>query len=198
VQSQRKNRRRTSNPLVLRTVIVFFILAAVGTILCTLPIFNVKEITTSSLRLLLPDDILRTANLPTGENIFLMRFGNAKKKLEKIQSIKKVDFHRMIPDVIQIRITERKEVAVTILDGQSTLVDDQGYIFTPTIFPDITHLPVLSGLKKAWIKEGRLSGEVGGQLIKLLSEFKNFIMPSKLQVNISDLLLFHIAPNEDR
>jgi len=160
----------------------------------TMPVFRIAKVEVEGTRLLSPDLILKMAAIPAGENIFLTRFGRAKKKLLNVSVIKDVKIFRRLPETVIISVKERKEAAMGVLDGQSVLFDDEGVILNPqsneamTIeFPDITNLPVISGIKSDWIDSGvRLKGEIGISASKLLSEFKNYIAPHRMEINLTD------------
>jgi cell division protein FtsQ len=167
-------------------LIFFFFFAALATLVITLPVFRVQSVLVEGDRLLTEGEILKTAALPLGENIFLIRFGQASRRLENDPVIKKVDFIRRLPDTIIVQVAERREVAVTVMNERSVLIDESGYVFIPTNFPDISRLPVLTGLRKEYIYRDHLVGPVGEGLIKLLADFVSLISPTKLQVDVSN------------
>lgn len=184
---QSKRRKRKFSWYLVWTFIFAIFIGSAAAFFLTLPIFNIREVKTEGCRLMPDELILKEARLPIGENIFLTRFGGAEKRILSHPPIKKVDFIRSLPDVVIIKVTERKEAGVTVLSGQSVLVDDEGYVFIPELFPDITRLPVLNGTRTEWIKDNRIVGEVGEGMIKLLKEFKSFISPTRLQVDVSNI-----------
>lgn len=183
--SRNKYRRKLSWYLTW-SLIFFFLFSAAATLIITLPIFKVQSVLVEGDRLLTEGEILRAAALPLGENIFLIRFGQAGQRLEGNPVIKKADFIRRLPDTIIVQVEERKEVAVTVMNERSVLIDEGGYIFIPSNFPDISRLPVLTGLRQEYVYRSRLVGPVGEGLIKLLADFVNLISPTKLQVDVSN------------
>lgn len=191
---KRKKRRRKLSWYLFWYVILFFFLAAVFTAVISLPVWQIAEVKTEGLRLLEPSEIIRLAGVPLSENIFLTRFDNSRRRLLLVPLVKKVDFMRSLPGTVIIKVEERRETAVAVMGGQSVLMDEDGVILNPAItgevhvdFPDISALPVVNGIRPEWIKQGRLSGEVGGSIIALLKEFKHFISSTRLQVEVGDV-----------
>jgi cell division protein FtsQ len=191
--NRRKRRRRKLSWYVIWYTILFFFLAAVFTTIISLPIWQITEVKTEGLRLLNPSEIIRLAGVPLSENIFLTRFDDSRRRLLNVPLVKKVDFARALPGTVVIKVVERRETAVAVMGGQSVLMDEEGVILNPAItgevhvqFPDISNLPVVNGIRPEWIEQGRLSGETGGSAIELLKEFKHFISPTKLQVEVGD------------
>ncbi|MFA4905163.1 MAG: cell division protein FtsQ/DivIB [Candidatus Margulisiibacteriota bacterium] len=190
---KRRKRRRKLSWYLFWYVVLFFFLAAVFTIIISLPIWQITEVRTENLRLLNDSEVLHLAQVPLSDNIFLTRFDNSRRRLLRLPLVKSVDFGRQLPGTVIIKVTERRETAVIVLGGQSVLVDEEGVILNPAAsgevhveFPDISNLPVVNGIRPEWIVQGRLSGETGGSVIALLREFKSFISPTKLQVEVKD------------
>ncbi|MBI5700040.1 FtsQ-type POTRA domain-containing protein [Candidatus Saganbacteria bacterium] len=191
--SRRKRRRKLSWYL-FWYVILFFFLAAVITSIISLPLWQITEVKAEGVRLLNDSEIIRLAGVPLSENIFLTRFEAARRRLMMVPLMKKVDFVRSLPGTVVIKVTERRETAVAVMGGQSVLMDEEGVILNPAVtgevhveFPDISNLPVVNGIRPEWIKQGRLSGEMGGSIIALLREFKHFISSARLQVEVGDV-----------
>lgn len=160
------------------TLVFLFFAASIASIIITLPIFKIAKVEVAGTRLLSPEQIIKTAAIPLGENLFLTRFSPALKRIRALSTAKEVKISRRLPDTVLIIITERKEAAVTVLDNQSVLVDDEGVILKVDEFPDISGLPVLLGVKKA--------EDINESVAKLLTEFKNFVSPKKLEIDLTD------------
>jgi len=187
----RSSRRRKRSWYVIWSLIFFFFAASLLALLISLPIWQIQKIEVQGVRLLSGDEIQRLAGIPLMENIFLVRFGGARGHLEGIPVIQRVDFLRRLPDTLIINVTERREVAVAVLGNDSVLIDDEGVILNrfPVYikFPDISGLPVIYGLREDWIEGYKLRGHIGEEMIALLKELKNFISPTKLQIDVSNL-----------
>ena len=174
--------------ILLSSIIVFFLIAS-------LPMFKIEGVDVAGTRLLLSDEAVRTANIPLGNSILLTSFSDAKRRLLEIPIVKKVSFSRILPSHVLIKVEERKESVVCVLKNkQSLILDKDGVVLNPANqamfgveFPDITGLPVMNGLEESWLESGRyIKADVGRDVLKLLSEFEDFIVPQSLQIDISD------------
>lgn len=177
-------------------IVLAFLLVAFYFLFASIPIFRISSVEVVGTRLLSVDEVMRSANVPIGESILLARFGQAKKRLEQIPVVKKVDFIRSFPSKIVIKIEERKEALVCVLKSkQSLILDKDGYVMNPSGevssgigFPDITNLAVMNGFNEEWLECGRyIKSDVGRDVLKLLAEFEDFIVPKRLQIDVSDL-----------
>jgi len=172
-----KIKRKKSWYLIWTLVFLFFV-ASLASIIITLPVFKIVKIEVEGTRLISPEQILKAAAIPSGENLFLTRFSQAISRIRAISTVKEVKISRRLPDTVLIIIKERREAAVTVLDDRSVLVDEEGVILDVRELPDISGLPVLLGVKKA--------EDISGSVTKLLTEFKNYISPKKLEIDLTD------------
>lgn len=187
MRSRRAKRKRKPAWYIFWFFIFAILFGSITAFLITLPAFNIERVEVAGARLLAEGEIKKLAQVPIGENLFLTRFGKVKERIMTNPVVENVDFLRIPPGTVIIRVKERKEVAVTVLNERSMLVDANGYIFIPTNFPDISRLPVLNGINNKWVEGNRIVGEVGIKMIRLLREFRNFISPTKLQVDVSNI-----------
>lgn len=194
-KSKNKSRRQRGKRHLPFVLLVFFVLFILGGVLfiASLPIFKITNVSVSSTKLISSEEVLRVAAIPVGDNIFFTSFKGPKKRISEIPIIKKVSIKRIIPSTVLVKIEERHASIVCTMKNQSLILDDDGVILNPPQFtqvriefPDITNLPVMSGLKEDWIENGAIKASSGKEILKLLSEFKNFVLPQKLQINISD------------
>ncbi len=187
-------RKRRSSWYVIWGLIFIILIASVISVIITLPVFKISGVVVEGTRLLSPDTIEHAAAIPVGDNLFLTNFGPAKKRVLAINAVKDVRITRRLPDTVLISVTERKEAAVTVISAQSFLLDDEGVFINPasgeavTInFPDITNLPVVVGISEDQIdRGGRLKGAAGDSASKLLTEFKHYIAPFRLKIDLTD------------
>jgi len=186
--------RRRKSWYFIWTIIFLLFLSSVASFIITLPMFKISKVEVEGVRLIPPEQIVKTAAIPAGENIFLTRFDQALDKIRSIGAVKEVRISLRPPDAVLITVKERREAAVTVIDDQSVLVDEEGVILNPKTqeaitmeLPDISNLPVLVGVKKEWIEDGlRLKGDAGEGATKLLSEFKKYISPHRLEIDLTD------------
>lgn len=190
----KKSKRKKVNPIILVLCLMGLFVAAYF-LIALIPVFQIDGIDVTGTRLLSSDEIIRVANVPKGHSILLTNFAVEKKRVMQIPIIKSVSFSRMLPSRVLIRVEERKEAVVCVLkDKQSLILDKDGVVLNPSdysqssaAFPDITGLPVMNGLEDSWLDRGRfVRADVGRDVLKLLSEFESFIVPQKLQIDVSD------------
>lgn len=202
VSRARRPRQKKNTPATKRGKIIFRILilllfaGSLFGLIGALPIFKITGVEVTGTRLLIPEEIIREAKIPLGESLFFVRLSKARKQLMQIPIIKKLNFKKILPSTILIKIEERKEAVICVLKNkQSLILDKDGYVLnpqnvssTPFEFPDITNLPVMNGLDEAWLEQGRyIRSDVGRDVLKLLAEFETFIVPQKLQIDVADL-----------
>lgn len=177
-------------------VFFFFVIASAYYLLALVPIFRIEGVTVTGARLLLPDDIIRIANIEKGKSLLLASFKWPHERISKIPIVKKVSFSRVLPATVLIKIEERREAAVCVLKNkQSFILDSEGVILNPTgsyeasaDFSDITSLPVMDGLDDSNIEDGKcVSSDTGKGVLKLLSEFEVFVVPQKLKIDVWDI-----------
>ena len=188
-----KKRKPKKSWYIIWFIIFAFFAAAVLTVFITLPLFRINNVFVVGTRLMSPDEILRLADIPQGENLFLVRFNKAKQRLINIPVIKQVDFKRKLFSTVQIKIKERKEAVICVVKNQSLILDDKGVVMNPEgvmgvgiSFPDITNLPVISGLDSSWLENGlAIKSDKGKELLAMLAEFKTLVLPQKLQIDIA-------------
>ncbi|KAF0134466.1 MAG: cell division protein FtsQ [Candidatus Saganbacteria bacterium] len=188
----RKRRRKENTAVIFLFALVIITLVS---LVIALPAFKISEVEITGTRLLNPESIKKIASVPIGDNLFLTSFGKAKDRIKKIPAVKEVKFRRMIPDRVRIEVIERVESAVSVIGEQSVLIDSDGVIINPQTkeaepieIPDISNLPVLIGLRREWFDEkGKLSGKFGESAAKLLVEFKNYMSPKRLEIDLSDV-----------
>ena len=190
----RARKRRRKSWYFIWTVVFLLFLASLASLIITLPVFKIQKVEVTGARLLSPESIIKLAGIPIGENIFMTRFNPALNRIRSISAVFEVKISRRLPDTVLITVKERKEAAVTVIDDQSVLVDEEGVILNPQKpeaipieLPDISNLPVIVGVKKEWIQDGaRLKGDVGESAARLLSEFKNYVSPHRLEIDLTD------------
>lgn len=185
MNSRRRRRALKKRSPILWLLLLMLLVGAAFAVLASLPIFQITRVEVVGTRLLASDEVARLADIPMGESIFLVSFDRARKKISRVPVVKQVIFSRVLPSTVLIRITERKEAVVCVMKDQSLILDDEGQVLNPqgvsvvgVELPDLSGLPVMNGQC--------ISGEAGKEILKLLTNFKNFMMPQRLQVDVAD------------
>ena len=84
----------------------------------------------------------------SGENIFSVNLYEIERLVMMDPWVESAAVKRRFPDGLRIRVTERRPVAIGIIDGVAHLVDRHGYVIGPTGTGN-DDLPVMTGLTAA-------------------------------------------------
>lgn len=144
------------------------------------------------------DQILKTAGLREGENIFAVNLGRAHDRLQELPQVDDVQVVRQLPGEIDIQIVERKPVAwVTgekeIIDPFATdgafLVDARGVLMKEKkLLPEYLGLPLILGCSSESLDAGKVveSPEAKAALELLRLSTRSF-MQTRFQIREIDL-----------
>ncbi len=113
-----------------RFVIFMFLLICAGIIITALkaPFFNIGEIVCSGEVSLTEEQVLKTAGINTGQNIFSTGVRRAEEKLTENPEIAKAAVRRVFPNKIKIEIKEAVPVAYVVFDSEYLMIDGGGNI----------------------------------------------------------------------
>lgn len=199
---KKKLRRRPLRWYIIWAFVFSFLLASLMLFFINLPLWDIREVEVAGNQYLFRDDILKLADIPLGDNIFLTRFGKARKALEKIVQIEKVNFKRRLPHCLEIQIIERKPFAVAIISGNSAIIDSQGYILDagsgilpitgkfilPHVPIDSSKLPVISGINESELVDGYfIKKEFSQAVFDLFPKLTVFFKQSNLHMQFNGL-----------
>ena len=145
------------------------------------PDYNLAVVSVHTDGPLTRDQIVRTANIQEGKNIFSVNLSAARKALMALPQVERAEIERSLPNRISIDIVERKPVAwVTGKEDGNTdpgafLIDRDGTLLRLKYqVPAYYHLPVICGLAVENYEEGDVVDlpEVAAalQLIRLTGE----------------------------
>jgi cell division septal protein FtsQ len=93
-----------------------------------------------------------------GENIFLLPLDECAKRFTAHPRIRSVSFKKVLPNKVYCTVEEREPVAIVYADGFYE-VDDEGMILTSDELTSYLDLPIISGVSKASLKEGKYCKE---------------------------------------
>ncbi|MBI5078672.1 FtsQ-type POTRA domain-containing protein [Candidatus Saganbacteria bacterium] len=179
----------------------------------SLPIWRIQEVAVDGTKMLSADEVRAVCGIPLSENLFLSSFSRASDNLKKISAVKNFRLYRIPPAAVLIKIVERKPIAVVVLEGESAVVDDDGFILNrnPNLtlnIPNMTDLPVISGVGTEEVISGerltpkasrivagiilKLSNLVGSRRIKLeMGSFEN------ISLLLDDILRLKLGREEE-
>lgn len=162
---------------------VLVILSAI--ILFLTPIFNVEKITVTGNSRVNTQVVMKLSGIETGDNIFSVNSGKAKKKLSSLQYVEKVKIVKKYPDKIEIRITEGT-VAAYIRSGEKIVgINNQGQVLCNISATGAENLvPVVKGLTVTESNMGKMAEAEDKEsfeiLLKFLKTFKEKGLSEKL------------------
>jgi len=119
------------------------------------PDYQLSEINVQTDGTLQREQILKTAGLREGENIFGVKLEQVHERLQQLPQVDEVQVVRKMPGEISIRIVERKPIAWITSDKQITdpfasevafLVDARGVLMKEKkLLPEYLGLPLITG-----------------------------------------------------
>ena len=152
---------------------VFFLMVFLTTayVLARSSVFEVREIRVTGNTSLSRENIVLAAGINPGENIFKLDLKSAAEKLKVISMIKSVDMSRHLPWTVEIRVEERKPIALLPVDSGFIQVDDEGfYIQKGNV--GLNGLPVITGLKFEMPSPGgQVKAEKLGEALEVVRGF---------------------------
>ncbi|HEX4640971.1 MAG TPA: FtsQ-type POTRA domain-containing protein [Chthoniobacterales bacterium] len=112
------------------------------------------------------DQILKTADLREGGNIFNVNLGRVRDQLQQLPQVDEVQVIRKLPGEIDIRIVERKPIAWITSDKQISdpfasdvafLVDARGVLMKEKkLLPEYLGLPLITGCTSESLEPGKI------------------------------------------
>lgn len=128
------------------------------------PDYFVTDIRVSNCDLLARDQILATASIREGMNVFEVDTKAARAALDALPQVERAEIQRVLPNRVEITITERRPIAwVTegpnenpTTSANAWLIDARGVVVKPRqIIAEYHHLPHISGVAVANFAPGQ-------------------------------------------
>ncbi|MBQ7098012.1 MAG: FtsQ-type POTRA domain-containing protein [Clostridia bacterium] len=180
-----------------RFIVFMFLLICAGIIITALkaPFFNISQIVCSSETNLTEEQILKTAGINTGQNIFSTGVRKAEEKLTENPEIAEAAVRRVFPNKIKIEIKEAVPVAYVVFDSEYLMIDGGGKIIKLAESAEderLKNLIHVEGIEvvSATAGKGIASGEDirAKELYKCLDIMQNLGMREKVNyIDIADL-----------
>ncbi len=191
----------------------FLIVAALGTglyfgarkavswVLLKNPDYNVAELDVETDGILDSEQVLQTADLHKGSNIFFVNLDRAKTRIESIPEVDHVQVSRQLPNRITVQINERKPVAwlstardidsrdEVVASKDSLLIDASGVLLKPwKLSPQDRYLPIIRHYVGATLAEGtQTDGEEIKAALDLLRAHQDSLVAARFQIQEIDL-----------
>jgi cell division septal protein FtsQ len=128
------------------------------------PMYALADIRVSTDGLLTRKQVLEIAEVEEGQNIFSVDLKKARKNLDQLPQVDRVEVRRLVPDRVDIKIIERQPVAWVApqadsplaVGEQAMLVDSRGYVMrSRKIQPEHAALPVIIGISMEDVAAGQ-------------------------------------------
>ena len=163
--------------------------------------YNISELDVETDGILRPEDILETADLHKGTNIFRVDLAKAQALVAAIPQVEKVSVSRQLPNRVAIQINERKPVAwIASTHGPATrdevvsskyswLVDAAGILLCPKkLGVQDRFLPIIRNYNEGPFSEGQeASGEEMKAALDLLRAQQESSNTARFQIEEIDL-----------
>src|SRR3982751_5344606 len=191
VRSHKATQHRNRRVLVLLSKIVLVLALGLGVVLGVRygakhfffenPDYQLSQIETQTDGTLQRDQILKTAELREGVNIFSVNLGRVRDQLQQLPQVDEVQVIRKLPGEIDIRIVERKPIAWITSDKQISdpfasdvafLVDARGVLMKEKkLLPEYLGLPLITGCTSESLEPGKtvasFEGKAALELLRL-------------------------------
>jgi cell division septal protein FtsQ len=181
-----------------RTRLFLFCLFAVvigiaGYYFLSLPIWQIKEVSVLGASMLSAEEIKEVSAIPLSDNLFFTSFAKARSNLREIAAIKNFHLYRIPPGTVLIKIEERRPNVVLVTQGQSMLVDQDGYIVNRNQnltfnLPNFADLPVATGLSSSdVINEERISPPIAVVIENVIQELANIFGARRIHLELGGM-----------
>ena len=125
---KKKNRRRRFFRI--RVILFCLVCALIGFGISQSPLFNVKHINVSGNENVDSAYILQLSGIKEGQHIYSFRTGRAETMIETNAWVKSVKVKRILPNTVNIEISERTPVAAVAAGNGVLIVDEEGSVLT--------------------------------------------------------------------
>ncbi len=138
----------------------------------TSPAFAVREIELDGHVRLTREEVLETAGLSLGRNVFEVSQEDAEERLRAHPWIAEAHVRRRLPGRYEIDVRERRAVALWVL-GEVFLVAEDGAVFKQAEEGDPIDLPVITGVDRArFVRDRAFRTSVLLEAVALLSDYR--------------------------
>jgi cell division protein FtsQ len=152
------------------------------------PDYRLNTIEVQTDGMLQREQILQTAGLEEGENIFRVNLAGVQERLQQLPQVDEVQVLRKLPGEIDIKVAERKPIAWITSEKQISdpfsseaafLVDGRGVLMKEKkLLPEYLGLPLICGCANEPLAAGKI---VGSQEVKAALELLNLTARSLIQ-----------------
>jgi cell division protein FtsQ len=118
--------------------------AAMGSRFATLG-FKLKVVRVKGASALATNDILKAAGVYKDQPLLGLDLGALRKRVEGVGWVEEAQVVRLLPDTLELRVVERRQLAVWQHDGKSHVIDDKGRVIPEADPSRFAGLPLIVG-----------------------------------------------------
>ena len=128
-QKQIEKKKRKNRKLKMIIILILLVISGISAYLLTSPSFAIQEIRIKGNNKVSRQEILKLAEIQTGDNLFSKIGIIMKVKLKQNGYIEDAEITKTYPNIIEINVTERKQqFQVQIGEEEYIYINEQGYI----------------------------------------------------------------------
>lgn len=179
---EKKKRKKRKSTLIIMVIIL--LVGGISAYLLTSPNFAIQEISINGNNKVTRQQILKLADIQKGDNLFSKIGIVMKVKLKQNGYIENAEFNKILPNKIEINISERQQQFQIKTEEGYIYIDEQGYILEYA--KDMIQMPVITGMS---IKDNEVSKlnrlseidlEKMENVLQIREQFKNIQMADKI------------------
>lgn len=174
----RKRKRRKKN-LTLYYILIFVIMATSLVVLSMTVFFNIQEITILGGTIYTPEEIIATAKVKNGDNLFRINTGNLEQNIQKgLVNIEEVKISRKLPAGLEISVTPCIETYNLEHDGGYYIISKNGKLLTDKLSEPKQGLLIVKGFEPENVEistvissTDTIKKEILDEIIEAISEY---------------------------
>ena len=176
--------KRPSRYGFLQSIFFIIVFLTAAYVLARSSVFEVREIRVAGNNSLPREKIISVSGINPGENIFKLDLKSSAEKIKSIPFIKSVEMSRKLPSAVEIRVEERKPLALLPVEGGFIQVDEEGvYLQKGDIAA--SQLPVVTGVSFSLpAPGGQIKSESLGAVLEVVRGIPPGLLPMLSEVNM--------------
>jgi len=184
----------------LKVISIGFAVIIAGGIICLIAyqglsrsvFFQVEEVDIKGCVRTTPNDILSWSGLDVKTNLWAVRIGRIRKKLEGQDWIATAEVKRNWPNKLVIVVRERKPIALVSLKSGLYYVDRESVVFAEVLPVDDRDYPVITGLEAENVTAGNTE-----QWLQVALDFIGYAEKGTVALPRQNISEVHLAPEGD-
>lgn len=127
--------------------VIIFVCSIIGILLFSTPILRVKTINIDGSEYYTDEKIKAEAELSVGMHMLQVNKKRSIKQVSALPYIDLVEIDTILPNELNLTITQRKPIGYVPFSGTYLSIDKTGRVLDQTQSQEVRHLPVVEGLK---------------------------------------------------